>query len=62
MADEREAIIALSRKRLAGQGWDLYQDQSFKLPKPSLKKGRREEFADAVNYYVIELAKEGGVE
>ena len=49
-------------KRFKGQGFDCYQDQSFKLTTEQLFKGRMEEYADGGNYKVIELALERGVE
>jgi hypothetical protein len=59
-ADDREAIIQEGLDRLKGQGFDVYQDQSWHKSPGALRLERRAENADDVVYMAIELALEAG--
>jgi hypothetical protein len=58
----RDGIKARARKRMSGQGFDEYQDRTFRLDADTRCYERFDEHADALVYKVIDLAVEGGVE
>lgn len=53
----RERVVALSRDRLVGIGFDQYGDAMFRQSFPELRREADEELADAVNRVVAGLER-----
>lgn len=54
LADDRKKIIHEARKRLSAN-YELYHDEGWFRTPTRLERDRLEEFADAVNYTVMQL-------